>query len=97
MNLIQLSLDTTECNCTEVNIPNNATPRTPLSTTLLQYHQKEMLVTRSTSFTGLGRLPCSHIQTKFTRNTPAMAIASASNPCCPARSRAGGINGPPAA
>src|SRR2546430_13205955 len=56
-------------------------PTRTLATMLLQYHQKEMLVTRSTSFTGLGRFPCIHIQTKFTRNTPETASANPNKPC----------------
>src|SRR5438477_584212 len=89
-------IHTSERYCTSWNTSNNAIPTRTLATMLLQYHQKEMLVTRSTSFTGLGRFPCIHIQMKFTRNTPETAKANASNPCCAARRRAGGIKGPPA-
>src|SRR6476646_3499618 len=66
-------------------------PTRTLATMLLQYHQNEILVTSSTSFTGLGRLPLLHIQRKFARNSAETRSASASKPCCPARRTAGGI------
>jgi len=51
---------------------------------LLSYHQIGYARHKKHSFKGLGRLPCSHIQTKFTRKYACKwQIASDSNPAAP--------------
>src|ERR1700694_514740 len=65
-------------------------PTRMLATILLQYHQKQMLVTSNASFTGFGRLPLIHIQMKFARNRAETASAAASMTCCASRITRGG-------